>query len=156
MSSRSESLLNHIGDCIRAQTTIKQNRQRMKQQSRGRWRRWHGSGDSDRDGDGNDNGDGNGYGKGDSGNNNGNSGDDCVDGDDGDLGDDGGGGVSGDGVGNSCGNTLSRLPLVNDVTFVMTTFLTRPTTSMRCPASERGHPPTTDSIRCRIDDDNVG
>ena len=114
MSSRSESLLNHIGNCIRAQTTIKQNRQWMKQQSRGRWRRWHGSGDSDRDGDGNDNGDGNGYGKGDSGNNNGNSGDDCVDGDDGDLGDDGGGGVSGDRGGDGCGNALDRLPLVND------------------------------------------
>jgi hypothetical protein len=39
---------------------------------------------------------------------------------------------------------------------VMTTFLTRPTRLMRCRASARGRPPTTDSIRRRIDDDDVG
>jgi hypothetical protein len=44
----------------------------------------------------------------------------------------GGGGGSGDGGGDGCGNTLGLLPLVNDTTFVTMTFLTRPTTSMRC------------------------
>jgi hypothetical protein len=39
---------------------------------------------------------------------------------------------------------------------VMTTFLTRPTRLMRCRASARGRPPTNDSIRRRIDDDDVG
>jgi hypothetical protein len=67
----------------------------------------------------------------------------------------GGGGGSGDGGGDGCGNTLGRLPSVNDVTFVTTTFLMRPT-RLRCRASERGRPPTTDLIRHRIDDNDVG
>jgi len=68
----------------------------------------------------------------------------------------GGGGGSGDGGGDGCGNALGRLTSANDMTFVMPTFLMRPTTSMRCRASARGRPPTTDSIQHRIDDDNVG
>jgi hypothetical protein len=61
-----------------------------------------------------------------------------------------------DGGDGGCGCSLGRLPLVIDMTFVMTTFLMRPTTSMRCRTSARGCPPKTDSIRCRIDDDDVG
>jgi hypothetical protein len=67
----------------------------------------------------------------------------------------GGGGGSGDGGGDGCCNTLGRLPLVNDATFVTTAFLTRPM-RLRCRASERGRPPTTDSIRNRIYDNDVG
>jgi len=126
----------------------------------------YGSGDSDGDGDGdgNDNGDDNGYGNGDSGNNNGDAGDDGVDGDDGDDDDDGGGVEeiggggrgSGDGGGDGCCNALGRLPSVNDVTFVTTTFLTRPAMSMHCRASVKGRPSTNYSIRHRIDDNDVG
>jgi hypothetical protein len=68
----------------------------------------------------------------------------------------GGGGGSGDRGSDGCGNALGRLPSVNDATFVTTTFLTRPTTSMHCRASARGRPPTTASIRHCIDDDDVG
>jgi hypothetical protein len=124
----------------------------------------YGSGDSDGDRDGNDNGGGNGYGNGDSGINNGDAGDDGVDGDDGDDGDDGsgmeeiggGGRGSGDGGGNGCSNALGRLPTVNDATFMTMTFLTRPPTLMRCQASARGRPPKTNSIRRRIDNDDIG
>ena len=127
----------------------------------------YGSGNSDGDRDGNDNGDGNGYGNGDSGINNGDAGDDGDDGVNGDYGDDiddgsgmeeigGGGRGSGDGGGNGCGNALGRLPSVNDATFMTMTFLTRPPTLMRCWASARGRPPKTNSIRRRIDDDDVG
>jgi hypothetical protein len=84
-----------------------------------------------------------------------------VDGNDGDDGSSveeigGGGGGSGDRGGNGCGNALGQLPSVNDATFVMTAFLTRQARLMRCRASARGCPPTTDSIRHHIDDDDVG
>ncbi len=97
----------------------------------------------------------------DSGNNNGDAGDDGVDDDDGDDGSGmeeigGGGGGSGDGGGDGCCNALGRLPSVNDVTFVTTTFLTRPAMSMHCRASVRGRPSTNYSIRHRIDDNDVG
>ena len=150
MSARSESLLNHIANCLRAQTTINNIGSGRNDGcgSGGGGVGGYDNGDSNGDRDGNDNGDGNRYGNADSGNSNGNAGD-SVDGDDGDGGDNGIGGSSGgsgDGCGGDCGNALGRLPSVNDATFITTMFLTRPTTSMHCQASARGRPPTADLI----------
>ena len=76
--------------------------------------------------------------------------------DDDDDGDgDGGGGrieVGRCGYGNALGHLLSR----NDATIMTTTFLTRPMMSTRRQASARGRPPMIDSIKRRINADDVG
>jgi hypothetical protein len=68
----------------------------------------------------------------------------------------GGGNGSGDSNGDGDGNDNGDLPSVNDETIVTTTFLTKPTASMRCRASARGRPPTTDLIQRRINANDVG
>ena len=79
MSKSYGVLFDQIADYLRAQTTIKQNRQRTKRRWRQGQRWWRdGSGNSNGDRYGNDNGDGNGNGNGYSGNDNGGDGDEMV------------------------------------------------------------------------------
>ena len=95
-----------------------------------------------------------------SGNDDGNDGDDCIDGvnvdDDKDSDDGDGGGSHHDVGGDDCGNALGRLLSFNAAPILTTMFLTRPTTLTRRRASATGRPPTTDSIQHRIDADDVG